>query len=185
MYITESLAFLQQRLAQHCKLTMLLNFFKKFKKRKEGRQQEYSWEYYHVTAVQFYWGLLEKSVIYISDLSNLRGQGAFIHQLPFIAGREWLLEALIPAGHVSIHAPHPCSPTMLQWNRVQWPEMSHRESWVSAVRLHQRTQGQGLLIGYVRALTASATQQISIKEKPFLWQALFGANLWCSLEFKK
>ena len=39
-----------------------------------------------VTEVQSYGGLLEKSVIHISELSNLRGRGAFIHQLPFIAG---------------------------------------------------------------------------------------------------
>ena len=42
----------------------------------------------------------------------------------------------------------------------------------SAVRLHRCTQGQGLLMGYVRALTASATQQISIKE------SLFCGNLY-------
>lgn len=79
------------------------------------------------------------------------------------------------------HAHPPCS----SGNRVQWPENGPgRESWVSAVRLHQRTQGQGLLIGYVRALTASATQQISIKESLFV-----ASFIWCQpvmffLEFK-
>ena len=118
-------------------------------------------------------------------MSNLRGQGAFIHQLPFIAGREWLLEALIPAGHI----PHPCPPPMLTYHApVEQGPVARKWPWQRILGVCSKTPsvyaGTRTANGICQGTNSFCYTANFNQRKPFLWQALFGANLRCSLEFK-